>query len=82
MSALHPVGRNQDLIDEALGIYVEDIVLIAGQEGIRFRSKGEYEREVPLPFEFESLKVLAQCVSYWVTAICRQPNVMLNYLIK
>ena len=31
-------------IDEALGIYVEDIVLSAGQEGIRFRGKGEYER--------------------------------------
>lgn len=45
-------------IDEALGIYVEDIVLSAGQEGIRFRGKGEYEREVPLPFEFESLKLL------------------------
>ena len=42
----------------ALGIYVEDIVLGAGQEGIRFRGKGEYEREVPLPFEFESLRLL------------------------
>ena len=42
----------------ALGIYVEDIVLSAGQEGIRFRGKGEYEREVPLPFEFDSLKLL------------------------
>ena len=45
-------------INEALGIYVEDIVLSAGQEGIRFRGKGEYEREIPLPFEFESLKLL------------------------
>ena len=45
-------------IDEALGIYVEDIILSAGQEGIRFRGKGEYEREVPLPFAFESLKLL------------------------
>ena len=45
-------------LDEALGIYVEDIVLSAGQEGIRFRGKGEYERKVQLPFEFESLKLL------------------------
>ncbi len=45
-------------INEALSIYVEDIVLSAGQEGIRFRGKGEYEREIPLPFEFESLKLL------------------------
>ena len=45
-------------IDEALSIYVEDIVLSAGQEGIRFRGKGEHEREVPLPFEFKSLKLL------------------------
>ena len=44
-------------IDEALGIYVEDVQLDAGQEGIRFRGKGDYEREVPLPFEFESLKL-------------------------
>ena len=35
-------------INEALSIYVEDIILGAGQEGIRFRGKGEYEREVPL----------------------------------
>jgi site-specific recombinase XerD len=45
-------------INEALNIYVEDIVLSAGQEGIRFRGKGEYEREIPLPFKFESLKLL------------------------
>lgn len=45
-------------IDEALGIYVEDIRLDAGQEGIRFRGKGGSEREVPLPFEFECLKLL------------------------
>ena len=45
-------------VDEALGIYVEDIRLDPGQEGIRFRGKGDCEREVPLPFEFESLKLL------------------------
>jgi integrase/recombinase XerD len=45
-------------IDEALGIYVEDVRLDAGQEGIRFRGKGDFEREVPLPFEFECLKLL------------------------
>ena len=45
-------------IDEALGIYVEDIRLDPGREGVRFRGKGDYEREVPLPFEFESLKLL------------------------
>ena len=52
------LGETGIRIDEALSIYVEDIVLSAGQEGIRFRGKGEYEREVPLPFEFESLKLL------------------------
>ncbi len=55
MPGVHSAGRNWD---SYLGIYVEDIVLSAGQEGMRFRGKGEYEREVPLPFEFESLKLL------------------------
>ncbi len=45
-------------IDEALGIYAEDVRLDPGQEGIRFRGKGDIEREVPLPFEFQSLKLL------------------------
>ncbi len=52
------IGETGLRIDEALGIYVEDVWLDPGQEGIRFQGKGDYEREVPLPFEFESLKLL------------------------
>ncbi len=45
-------------IDEALSIYVEDITLSPGQEGLRIRGKGGIQRDIPLPFEFKCLNLL------------------------
>jgi len=45
-------------IDEALSLYVEDVTLSPGQEGIRIRGKGGVQRDVPLPFEFKCLNLL------------------------
>ena len=45
-------------IDEALSIYVEDITLSPGQDGIRIRGKGGIQRDIPIPFEFKCLNLL------------------------
>ena len=45
-------------IEEALSIYVEDLTLSPGQDGIRIRGKGGLQRDIPLPFEFKCLNLL------------------------
>jgi len=45
-------------IEEGLSVYVEDVTLSPGQEGLRIRGKGGVQRDVPLPFEFKCLNLL------------------------